>query len=239
MRSCEYSSVKVKGKTELIQLRDIKFYKHKRLLNSRFDNIERDATIVTITFRNQKNGDRGAMITQHKNKYDLCPVKTLAKMTKRILNYKGTTMNSHINTVMIDDTLIEIKSEQVLKRIREVVKHFGTDDLGFNETEIGTHPIRSSAAMQLFLNRYPTYQIMLLGRWSSDAFLKYIRRQVLEFSKGISDSMVQMEFYTVPEVEYVDPNDPHTRNTASSATTSSNGRAMGARYPTAAVHTWV
>ena len=179
------------------------------------------------------------MITQHRNKYDLCPVKARAKMTKRIFNYKGKTMNSHINTVMIDDTLVEIKSEHVLQRIREVVKYFGIDDLGFNETEIATYSIRSSAAMQLFLNKYPTYQIMLLGRWSSDAFLKYIRRQILEFSKGISDSMVQMEFYTVPEVEYVDQNDPRTRNAASFATASSNGRAMGARYPNAAVHTWV
>ena len=59
MRSCEYSSVKVKGRTELLKLRDMKVYKNKRVLNSRFDNIERDATSVTITFRNQKNGDRG------------------------------------------------------------------------------------------------------------------------------------------------------------------------------------
>ena len=118
MRSCEYSSVKVKGRTELLMLRDMKFYKNKRVLNSRFDNIERDATSVTITFRNQKNGDRGAMITQYRNNYDLCPVKTLAKMVKTKLNYKGTNMNSHMNTVMIDDTIVELKSEHVLKRIR-------------------------------------------------------------------------------------------------------------------------
>ena len=127
-----------------------------------------------------------------------------------------------------------------MKRIREVVKTFGKEDLGFDYTEIGTHSIRSSTAMQLFLNKYPTYQIMLLGRWCSDSFLKYIRRQVLKFSAGISESMVQKDFYTVPDVEYVDPNDPRTRSTASFATASTNGgHAMGAHYPTTAVHTWV
>ena len=88
MRSYGYSSVKVNRKTEIIKVGDIAFYKNKRLLNSRFDNIEQDATSATITFRNQKNGDKGAMITQHRNIHDLCPVKTLAKLTKRILSYK-------------------------------------------------------------------------------------------------------------------------------------------------------
>ena len=180
------------------------------------------------------------MITQHRNKHTLCPVKNLAKLTKRILRYKNTVMNSTINMLQSGNKIITIKSEEVLKRIREVVNTFGKEDLGFDSKEIGTHSIRSSTAMQLFLNKYPTYQIMLLGRWCSDAFLKYIRRQVLEFSAGISESMIQKDFYTVPEVEYVDPNDPRTRNTASFATASGNGgSAMGARYPTAAVHTWV
>ena len=81
---------------------------------------------------------------------------------------------------------------------------------------------------------------MQLGRWCSDAFLTYISRQVLKFSTGISESMVQKDFYTVPEVDHVDPNDPRTRNTASFATAStSGGFAMGTRYPTAVVHTWV
>lgn len=179
------------------------------------------------------------MITQHRNKHTLCPVKNLAKLTKRISRYKGTDMNSTVNTIYQGNKLEKIKSEEALKRIREIVKIFGKEDLGFDHTEIGTHSIRSSTAMQLFLNKYPTYQIMLLGRWCSDAFLKNIRRQVLEFSPGISYSMIQKDFYTVPEVEHVDPNDPRTRNTASFAMTSTNGFAMGARYPTAAVHTWV
>ena len=40
--------------------------------------------------------------------------------------------------------------------------------------------------MAMYLNDVPTYTIMLVGRWSSDAFLKYIRRQVQEFTSGVS-----------------------------------------------------
>jgi hypothetical protein len=39
---------------------------------------------------------------------------------------------------------------------------------------------------------------MILGRWSSDAFLHYIRKQVQEFSKGISQKMISNErFFTL------------------------------------------
>ena len=36
--------------------------------------------------------------------------------------------------------------------------------------------------MDVFLGECPVYTIMLIGRWSSDAFLRYIRKQVEQFS---------------------------------------------------------
>jgi hypothetical protein len=76
----------------------------------------------------------------------------------------------------------------------------GRARLGFGPLEIGTHSICSAAAMSMFLADVPVYTIMLLGRWSSDAFLRYIRRQVQQFSSGISAQMIISEdFFTIPE----------------------------------------
>jgi hypothetical protein len=36
----------------------------------------------------------------------------------------------------------------------------------------------------------PLYTIMLIGRWLSDAFLRYIHKEVQEFSAGLSQCMV-------------------------------------------------
>ena len=152
MRSCEYSSVRVPGRTELIRLNDIKFSKNKYQLDSRFDDIKKLATSVTIIFRNQKNGEKGAMVTQHRNTHDLCPVKSLARLTKRILSYKDTIMTTTMNTVLIDGKLIQLRSEFVLQCLREVVTLFGPDDLGFTAQDIGTNSIQSSTAMQLGLS---------------------------------------------------------------------------------------
>jgi hypothetical protein len=54
--------------------------------------------------------------------------------------------------------------------------------------------------MAMYLAGIPVYTIMLIGRWSSDAFLCYIRRQVQEFSAGVSKRMILSEdFFTIPE----------------------------------------
>jgi hypothetical protein len=50
----------------------------------------------------------------------------------------------------------------------------GTERLGFCPANTGLHSIRSSAAMPLYLANQPVFVIMLLGRWSPDAFLRYI-----------------------------------------------------------------
>ena len=44
--------------------------------------------------------------------------------------------------------------------------------------------------MALFLMDHSVTKIMLLGRWSSDAFLNYIRPQVLEWTNQLSRDMI-------------------------------------------------
>jgi hypothetical protein len=57
--------------------------------------------------------------------------------------------------------------------------------------------------MAIYLAGIPVFTIMLLGRWSSDVFLRYIRKQVKEFSRGISSKMIQNEiFFTIPTISH-------------------------------------
>ena len=69
--------------------------------------------------------------------------------------------------------------------------------------------------MAMYLNGVPVYTIMLLGRWSSDAFLRYIRKQVESFGSGLSSKMiVTSRFLHVSHS--IDLEDPRTsRNPAS------------------------
>ena len=75
--------------------------------------------------------------------------------------------------------------------LRNAVEAIGEEKIGFNSSEIGTHSIRSRAAMAMFLDEILVYVIMLIGRWSSDAFLKYIRKQVEQFSHNVARRMIK------------------------------------------------
>ena len=113
--------------------------------------------------------------------------------------------------------------------------------LSFTGKDVGTHSIRASLAMALYLKKRMVSTIMLIGRWSSDAFLLYIRRQVQEFSAGVSADMVSHDqFFTIPDISENDPLDPRTSNRQSFATTISlNGPNMStahAKQP--AMHIW-
>jgi len=72
---------------------------------------------------------------------------------------------------------------------------------------------------------------MLMGRWSIDAFLKYIRKQVLETSRGISSRMLKNNLYHVLPSPSSSIDDPRTRdsfasNLSSMAMTSNRLQAM-------------
>ena len=78
----------------------------------------------------------------------------------------------------------------------------GEATLGFTESDIGLHTIRSGGAMAMFLSGISTIIIQRVGRWSSEAFLEYIREQVENFTHGVSQKMLNFEhFQTLNENE--------------------------------------
>ena len=86
----------------------------------------------------------------------------------------------------------------------------GEEKLGIKQKDIGTHLIRSTAAMTMYLGECPVYVIMMIRRWSSDAFLRYIRKEVEQFSHNVSSQMLRFELHHhvrdyVPIVSRLDP----------------------------------
>jgi hypothetical protein len=112
----------------------------------------------------------------------------------------------------------------------------GTERLGFKPEECGTHSIRSAAAMAMHMAGVPVYTIMLIGRWSSNAFLVYLCTQVMQFTQRISIQMTEhSNFYNVPCFNLtVDKNDKHQMTQSHPFTnlpTSSNGRGSNCLVP--------
>ncbi len=57
--------------------------------------------------------------------------------------------------------------------------------------------------MAMYLGKCPVYTVMLIGHWSGDAFLRYIRKQVMEFSHNVSKRMLKFQNYRhIPNFEH-------------------------------------
>ena len=124
----------------------------------------------------------------------LCPIRSWASVVGRIQSYPGANDDTPVSAVWNNDRIEHISSKQVIASLRMAAKAIGEEKLGFKIEDIGTHSIRSGAAMQMFLGESPVYVIMMIGILSSDAFLKYIRKQVEQFSHNVSRRMLRFEF---------------------------------------------
>lgn len=216
-RSCEYLKVPQSDqrRTKILCLRNIRFFKDGRLIPSPSQELE-SADSVTITFEMQKNDLKHDSVTHGASDDSvLCPVLQWARVVNRIWSYPGTSLDTPVSAVWRHDRIEHITSGELVNILRAAVKAVGKDQLGFTADEIGTHSIRSGAAMQMYLGEIPVYTIMLIGRWSSDAFLRYIRKQVEQFSHNVSRRMITfMSFRHVPDIapRRISSEDPRQRN---------------------------
>jgi hypothetical protein len=215
MRSCEYSHVSGSRRTKPLRLRNLRFFKQNRLL-PHSDPALATADALSITFEFQKTDVRHETVHQHATGFDiLCPVVQWAAVVQRVLGYPGCDSDSLVSTVLLRDKLKLVTGTFVGQLLKAAAKRLGEDVLGFSHSDVGTHSLRSGAAMAMYLAGVPVFTIMLIGRWSSDAFLRYIRRQVLQFSAGVSKRMVgpsAHNVFTVPDIDRdIDAEHPRTR----------------------------
>ena len=94
-----------------------------------------------------------------------------------------------------------ITSQMTTNSLRAGTLSFGEERLGFSHKEVGTHSIRSGFAMELYLAKVYPEKIMIIGRWASIDFLRYICIQVSGIIKGISTLMTNNHsLFTITEI---------------------------------------
>ena len=74
--------------------------------------------------------------------------------------------------------------------LRSGTLSFGEARLVLSHKDVGTRSIRSGFSMELYLAKVYPETTVIMGRWASSDFLRYIRIQVSDLSKGISTLMI-------------------------------------------------
>ena len=192
MRSCEYTFTgNVEQKTRPIRPCDIVFWIGARII-PHDSPLPHTASLVSVDFGEQKSKIKNETVSQDSNdEKDLNPAPLLARTIKRLQSYPGYSNTWDISTFYDGKSFSKISSKEVLIDLRATVDCIGANVIGFSSSEISTHSVRASLVMMMYQAKDPVYTIMLIGRWSSDAFLSYIKKQVREFTKGVSSRMLQ------------------------------------------------
>ncbi len=227
MRSCEISFTPSPGRTKTVKLSGVSFRgKDNQEIDHQAPDLLKVAERVTVTFEHQKNGIKMDRRThQRTNDPVLCPVKTLARLVRRIYRrIPVITPELTIDTMCLTSRVGRVTGAMILSHIRSTCTALGgKQTFGFDAADIGTKSLRSGAAMSLFLMNHSVDKIMLLGRWSSDAFLVYIRPQVMEWTNNMSSDMIHLDsYFDAWESRKNPPSNPRTRHRRFNAERSSN-----------------
>ena len=239
MRSCEYVKVPQQEKqcTDILRLRNLRFFKDGRLIGHNNPSLEQ-ANCLNVTFEMQKKDEKNEATTQMESgEISLCPVQAAAAIVRRIRSYPGANDDTPVSAIWRYDHIDHITSKQISNALKDAVSAIGEDSLHIAAHEIGTHSIRSGAAMAMFLGGCPVFLIMMIGRWSSDAFLRYIRKQVKKFNHDVSRKMLTHMFhrhipnYSSQTVSHLDPRQHNHPDNAATRINVGGDRARQARLP--------
>jgi hypothetical protein len=240
MRSCEYLKVPTRGKTKLLRIHNIRFYDGTKIeVPHSTPDLSLRAHFVSITFESQKTAQKNQTRTQRRtNNPILCPVLVWARIVTRILSSPHTSSQSPVNFYHDPSQPIPKRSRSITSTslklfLRTTARILGQAKTGYPPDYVGTHSIRSGAAMALFLANEPVVNIQLLGRWSSDAFMDYIRPQEMEWTTGMSLSMTSStSFFHAPDALGPSPPLAHTPLTLTTDSTPSRTPASTPRLHT-------
>jgi len=208
-------------RTKILRLRNVRFFRGVDQLGHDHRELE-FADCVALTFERQKKDKKMDTVTLMASQdARLCTVRAAAAIVRRIRKCPGLSQDSPISTVIVNGHLEEVTSTHMIHALRDAVGVIGEVKLGIKKEDVGTHSIRSGAAMAMYLGEYPIFMIILIGRWSSDAFLRYIRKQVLEFSQNVATRMLSCQnFRHIPDIHMrIQQDDPRIRNHPDNAET--------------------
>jgi hypothetical protein len=156
----------------------------------------RAVDFAALVFTTQKNCVRGEMIG-HGPSSDpfICPVQTIVR---RLLYLRsvGAPGDTFLCAYRDHGRLRLLKSIAITRLLRRAATHLGPQ-LGFTSTDVSAKSLRASGAMALLNERVDANMIKLIGRWKSDAMLRYLHVQAHQLMSGYSSLMLQGGTYSL------------------------------------------
>mmetsp|Transcript_23163 Transcript_23163/g.36208 ORF Transcript_23163/g.36208 Transcript_23163/m.36208 type:complete len:405 (-) Transcript_23163:4853-6067(-) len=183
MRSCEYSKTPKleEQKTRPIRPCDITFRLNGQILPHDHPNLHL-STSVSLTFGPQKSEIIEETVTQFKSNDPIfCPCILWTAVIRRLRSYPNYNPKWPIFTFYDDTRFTHLTSKEYSIDIKAAVDAIGPAIHPRLHKRRCRHTLqpRRRCLMTMYLTKTHPYTIMMIGRWSSLAFLKYIEKTSL------------------------------------------------------------
>lgn len=151
------------------------------------------ATHVLLTFTTQKNGNRGERIGQGRSSDPFfCPVKAAARRIIHLRTHNADHASPlHLFFNYPGANPQPVTSTAITTMLRHAVSMVRPPYL--SPEAVTARSLRASGATALLTARVDANLIRLLGRWQSDAMLRYLHAQSAAIHHNLAEAMLQPE----------------------------------------------
>jgi hypothetical protein len=164
------------------------------------------ATSATLTFTTQKNGVRGEVVLHGRSGCLLCcPVTAIVRRT-RCLRMHHAPPATPLATSWHNNSKRSVTAYDITETLRLAVTTLGPA-IGLVPQDISARSLRAGGAMALLGANVDTDIIRLLGRWQSDAMMRYLHLQALPAMNRFANLMTSGGNYTVTPGHHVPVNE--------------------------------
>jgi hypothetical protein len=188
MRPGEYCTSTGQDSSHPFHLDELELWLGPRKLNlaTATDHELLTATFCMLKFSDQKNANRGEQVGHATSgDYIFCPVRAL---TRRVIHLRKNNAPPHTPIHCYYEQFRGRQLRVPASSINLLLRHSATL-LGLDPADITIKALRASGAMALITARIDSDLIRLLGRWQSDAMLRYLHVQAVPVIQNFARAM--------------------------------------------------
>ena len=172
---------------EPFKLSNVQFYQDDKPVPIQSSELLPAADFLTLTFDTQKNGVKGERIGHGRStSTTLCPILAVAHRVAHLNLHKAKPdqpLCSYYHTE--SKTYQYLASQDIMQALCASALHHPR--FCVNPASVECRSLRTKGAMALFSRGVDTLLIKLVGRWRSDAMLRYLHVQSRPIMSGLSD----------------------------------------------------
>lgn len=210
LRPAEYLAGAGETRSSPFRLKDITFLVDARIVAAS-DTSLNDLDVnrisrATLTFDDQKNAVRGEQISHASTDHPLlCPCKALARICHH-LRTRRADPQTPIYAYYDDGGLYQFIGPSAITRALRASAKALQPTTGINPAFISARSLRPGGATALLCSGVDKDVIQLLGRWKSDAMLRYLRVDAHANNHNFAQRMLAAGHYTFTPRAFADEN---------------------------------